>query len=273
MDELRWSSQGVPVLGIAGGSGSGKTTLLEALIPRLAGRGLRIGVLKHAGHELTIDETGKDTDRLFAAGAVSVQAQDPVQRFSRRSLQAEADWRDALAATPGDLDLLLVEGYKRAPIPKVSLGGADIQTPGVIAEVGGDAERAERVAADWLEAVWPLRPTGVLLLESGHVGLGEGLEATTELPPVPGVPWPLSLLLAAQRWLPGRAWVIAPTATEACREVIAARQPGMWLVTAPPLALVEPQLHARAERLALRGAAVADASDLFEALSGDQTGG
>lgn len=238
MDELRWTTHGVPVLGIAGESRSGKTTLLEALIPRFTSRGLRIGVLKHAGHPLTIDQPGKDTDRLFRAGAVSVQAQDPVQRFSRQSLAADDDWRDALAAAPADLDLLLVEGYKHAPIAQIP--------------VDPDVDRVEADIADWLVQTWSDRPTGVLLLEGGYAGVGDDPKVTTKLPPVPGIPEPLSLLLAAFRWLPDHAWVIAPTvdpgAVEAVRKLILARRPGAWSLTEPPLTLVEPQLQARAEK-------------------------
>ncbi|MGL4795486.1 MAG: molybdopterin-guanine dinucleotide biosynthesis protein B, partial [Aeromonas jandaei] len=59
----------LPLLGFAAWSGTGKTTLLEQLIPLLTGRGLRIGVLKHAHHDFDIDQPGKDSYRLRKAGA------------------------------------------------------------------------------------------------------------------------------------------------------------------------------------------------------------
>jgi molybdopterin-guanine dinucleotide biosynthesis protein MobB len=267
--ELRWTGNGVPLLGIAGASGSGKTTLLEALIPRLAARGLRVGVLKHAGHALALDEPGKDTDRLFAAGAAVVQAQDPGQRLTRRRTAAGADWRAALADTPCDLDLLLVEGYRRVPIAKVAVTEAD-DAPGVVAHVGLDVDRAEAIVSDWLAETWHQRPVGTLVLDSAVAVLAG---AITGVPPVPRTAWPLSLLLAAMRWLPDHAWVIAPgTADEATAALPAARRPATWLLSQPPRLLVEPQLRARAEDLASREVPVADLTDLAAALAGQHSG-
>ncbi|WP_290797492.1 molybdopterin-guanine dinucleotide biosynthesis protein MobB, partial [Halomonas sp.] len=51
----------LPLLGIAAWSGTGKTTLLEALLPRLAERGLRVAVIKHAHHTFDVDQPGKDS--------------------------------------------------------------------------------------------------------------------------------------------------------------------------------------------------------------------
>lgn len=59
----------LPLLGFAAYSGTGKTTLLEALLPKLTGAGLRIGLLKHAHHDFDVDKPGKDSYRLRKAGA------------------------------------------------------------------------------------------------------------------------------------------------------------------------------------------------------------
>ena len=59
-----------PVLGFAAFSGTGKTTLLKQLIPQLAERGIRLGVIKHAHHNFDIDKPGKDSYRLRKAGAI-----------------------------------------------------------------------------------------------------------------------------------------------------------------------------------------------------------
>ena len=60
------------VFGFAGWSGSGKTTLIEKLIPRFAGAGLRVSLIKHAHHTFDVDQPGKDSYRHRHAGAAEV---------------------------------------------------------------------------------------------------------------------------------------------------------------------------------------------------------
>ena len=57
------------VLAVSGAHNSGKTTLLEKLIPLLRARGLKVGVIKHDGHDFTPDVPGTDSFRLREAGA------------------------------------------------------------------------------------------------------------------------------------------------------------------------------------------------------------
>jgi molybdopterin-guanine dinucleotide biosynthesis adapter protein len=110
------------VFGFAGWSGSGKTTLIEKLIPRFAGAGLRVSLVKHAHHTFDVDQPGKDSYRHRHAGA-----QEVLVTSSRRwALMHE------LRGTPepgleGQLerlspcDLVIVEGFKHAPIPKLEV--------------------------------------------------------------------------------------------------------------------------------------------------------
>ncbi|MGB5406687.1 MAG: molybdopterin-guanine dinucleotide biosynthesis protein B, partial [Thiogranum sp.] len=58
-----------PVIGFAAYSGTGKTTLLKEIIPLLRGKGIRVGVIKHAHHSFDIDTPGKDSYELRMAGA------------------------------------------------------------------------------------------------------------------------------------------------------------------------------------------------------------
>lgn len=60
------------VLAISGVHNSGKTTLLEKLLPQLRSRGLKVGVIKHDGHDFTPDVPGTDSFRLRQAGAEGV---------------------------------------------------------------------------------------------------------------------------------------------------------------------------------------------------------
>lgn len=65
------------VFGITGRSGSGKTTLIEAVLPLLRARGLRVNVIKHSHHRLTLEPPGKDSARVRAAGASEVMVASP----------------------------------------------------------------------------------------------------------------------------------------------------------------------------------------------------
>lgn len=111
-----------PVLGIAGWSGSGKTTLLERLLPRLAARGLRVAVIKHAHHGFDLDRPGKDSWRHREAGAVAVLVTSGQRWALQRELRGapEPTLAQQLALV-APCDLALVEGYKRMAIPKIEV--------------------------------------------------------------------------------------------------------------------------------------------------------
>ena len=118
------------VIGLAGWSGAGKTTLLVRLLPRLSARGLRVSTLKHAHHSFDVDRPGKDSHAHREAGAVEVL----VASGRRWALMHEL--RDApepsLAELLGHMspvDLVIVEGFKHAPHPKVEVHRAANDKP------------------------------------------------------------------------------------------------------------------------------------------------
>ncbi len=118
------------VIGFAGWSGSGKTTLVEQVIRVLAARGLAVSLVKHAHHSFDIDHAGKDSWRHRHAGCREVL----VSSGQRWSLMHEL--RGAPEATLDELltrlshcDLVLVEGFKHAPIPKIEVHRAAVRTP------------------------------------------------------------------------------------------------------------------------------------------------
>lgn len=113
-----------PLLGFVGFSGAGKTTLLVQLLPVLRARGLRVGVLKHAHHDFDIDTPGKDSYELRKAGASEML----VASGRRWALMvecadtAEPDLDALLRRMDGAaLDLILVEGFKHAPVAKIEV--------------------------------------------------------------------------------------------------------------------------------------------------------
>jgi molybdopterin-guanine dinucleotide biosynthesis protein B len=116
----------VKVLGFAGWSGSGKTTLIEKLIPLLVKRGLRVSLLKHAHHSFDVDVPGKDSYRHRHAGAAEVLVTSSrrwVLMHELRGAQEPAFEEQVRHISP--CDLLIVEGYKFAPIPKLEVWRAE----------------------------------------------------------------------------------------------------------------------------------------------------
>lgn len=107
-----------PVVGFCGYSGSGKTTLIESLVRYYRARGLRVGVIKQEHHDLELDREGKDSDRLFRAGA-DVMIRDTQQCLLRRHRSSPDDsLHDRIRRLVRGCDLILVEGHKTAPLPR-----------------------------------------------------------------------------------------------------------------------------------------------------------
>src|ERR1700687_1678420 len=118
------------IIGLAGWSGAGKTTLLIKVIPCLIARGLRVSTLKHAHHAFDIDQPGKDSHSHRMAGATEVLVGSANRWALVHELRGEAE--PALGALLGKLgpgDLVLVEGYKRAPHPKLEVYRAALGKP------------------------------------------------------------------------------------------------------------------------------------------------
>lgn len=126
-----------PLLGFAAYSGTGKTTLLTRLIPRLRAQGKRIGVVKHAHHRFDIDHPGKDSYELRKAGA------EQMLIASRLRWALIVEQPGATPETAPDpqleellnrmdrahLDLILVEGFKHVPFPKIELHRPELGNP------------------------------------------------------------------------------------------------------------------------------------------------
>lgn len=150
----------LPLLGIAAWSGTGKTTLLERLLPALRERGLRVAVIKHAHHAFDVDQPGKDSHRLRQAGAepILVASRARVALMMETPDREEADLAELIEMVrPQRPDLVLVEGFKAWPLPKLELYRESVGKP---LRVGDDA---------WVVAVasdgTPPLPPGVEALE------------------------------------------------------------------------------------------------------------
>jgi molybdopterin-guanine dinucleotide biosynthesis protein B len=110
------------IFGFAGWSGSGKTTLIEQLIPRFVKRGLRVSLIKHAHHTFDVDQPGKDSYRHRHAGATEVLVTSSRRWVLMHELRgAHEPAFDEQIRHLAACDLLLVEGFKHAPIPKLEV--------------------------------------------------------------------------------------------------------------------------------------------------------
>lgn len=108
------------VFGITGWKNSGKTTLTERLVAVFTARGFRVGTVKHAHHTFDVDHPGTDSFRHRAAGAVETA----IVSYRRWAIMHELREEDepGLSSILGKLsacDLVLVEGFKNEPHPKI----------------------------------------------------------------------------------------------------------------------------------------------------------
>ncbi len=108
------------IIGIAGWKNSGKTTLTERLVAEFSRRGLKVATVKHAHHEADVDQPGTDSHRHRAAGASEVAIVSSRRWALMHELHGadEPSLREMLARL-SPCDLVLVEGFKREPHPKI----------------------------------------------------------------------------------------------------------------------------------------------------------
>jgi molybdopterin-guanine dinucleotide biosynthesis protein B len=152
-------------LGIVGWKNSGKTTLVERLIPQLAKRGLKVMTVKHTHHDLRPPGGATDGERHLHAGALKTFVIAPdaweisgVQQPSAPPTLAE------LSPLVSGADLVIVEGFKTAPIPKIEirrtatetqepLAVNDTRIVAVAADYDADAGELPLFALDDVEAI------------------------------------------------------------------------------------------------------------------------
>jgi formylmethanofuran dehydrogenase subunit E len=144
---------------IGGPSNSGKTTLIEKLIPELAGRGYRVGTVKHhhGSDPLVFDGEGKDSERHRRAGAAAVSLLSAHEIVSFRRV-AETPLLAAIRPDFDDVDIVLVEGFNAEPGARIEVKRAD----------GTGLPREEKVPP--LAVVEPERSNGLPSYRPDEVG-------------------------------------------------------------------------------------------------------
>jgi len=111
---------GTPVIGIVGWKKSGKTTLVVRLVEEFTRRGLMVATVKHAHHSFQIDDAQTDSakHRRAGAGQVAIVSSSRWAVVTELGGAPEPDVADVLRMLD-PCDLIIVEGYKSAPIAKI----------------------------------------------------------------------------------------------------------------------------------------------------------
>ena len=118
------------VVGFAGWSGAGKTTLVEGVIASLVRAGRTVSVVKHAHHDFDIDHPRKDSWRHRQAGAFEVVIASDLRLAKIREFAVEGRPSvHQLLAELAECDWALVEGFKRADLPKIEVWRAAVGKP------------------------------------------------------------------------------------------------------------------------------------------------
>lgn len=126
------------VIGFVGRSGSGKTTLLERLVPIFRARGLRVAVVKDAHHGFSMDKPGKDSWRYREAGAETVLVRSDERWVLLQETPEERASIETLLAHVGDVDVVLVEGFKNeGDYPKYEVYRPDVTPEGPLFAFSG----------------------------------------------------------------------------------------------------------------------------------------
>jgi molybdopterin-guanine dinucleotide biosynthesis protein B len=117
------------IVSFVGHSNSGKTGLITQLIPIIKKRNISVGVIKHACSPITIDQQGKDSFRHFKAGAdpVMICTDQHMAFFSKR--QPELGLKQIAQLFYKDKDLILTEGFKKEPFPKIEIFRSETEEP------------------------------------------------------------------------------------------------------------------------------------------------
>lgn len=109
-----------PVFGVIGWKNSGKTTLMVRLVEEFSRRGFVVSAIKHAHHTFDIDHPGRDSHRFREAGARQVALASPMRWALMHELRDEAEPPfEEILSHIGPCDLILIEGYKSGPFPKI----------------------------------------------------------------------------------------------------------------------------------------------------------
>lgn len=132
--------------GLTGLSGSGKTTLIAQLIDWYRRHGLKVSAIKHTHHGFDLDSQGKDSWKMREAGAQEVFLVSNHRSVLMQEYRGNPEPTvEELVARLAPCDLVIVEGYKRDPLPKIEVFRPSLENP----------------------PVWPTNPSVVAIASDG----------------------------------------------------------------------------------------------------------
>jgi len=117
----------IPIISIVGRSNTGKTTLIEKLIPELSRRGYRVATIKHAPSGFEIDHEGKDSWRHKRAGAFKTVLVSSTELVVMEAFEREYNVEELIDLYIKNADVVLMEGHKKNPYPKIEVLRKDIE--------------------------------------------------------------------------------------------------------------------------------------------------
>jgi molybdopterin-guanine dinucleotide biosynthesis protein MobB len=146
------------ILSIIGRKGAGKTTLTVALASELARRGRRVMTMKHGHHPAEVDHPGTDSWRHFQEGrAERVLLATPGVRVLFDRAADEYDPAALARRYLGEADIVLAEGFKRAPIPKIEVFRSAVAKTPIYDAASPDAALWAAIVTDDLDFDAPTR--------------------------------------------------------------------------------------------------------------------
>lgn len=118
------------IIGIVGWKDNGKTTLVERLVSHLTAKGHTVSTVKHAHHTVDVDKPGKDSWRHREAGAREVAIATSKRWVVIHELRDEDEPPlEFLLTRMTEVELVIVEGFKRFPHPKIEVHRGERNTP------------------------------------------------------------------------------------------------------------------------------------------------
>ena len=132
----------IPIISIVGRSNTGKTTLIEKLVPEFSRRGYRVATIKHAARGFEIDREGKDSWRHKKAGAYKTILISPTEMALMEVLEREYSIEELIDLYIKDADVVLLEGHKNNPYPKIEVLRKDVEP----LYRGGSGKEDQRIA-------------------------------------------------------------------------------------------------------------------------------
>ncbi|MBQ3292303.1 MAG: molybdopterin-guanine dinucleotide biosynthesis protein B [Mogibacterium sp.] len=129
------------VIAVSGIKNSGKTTLISRLVAEFSGRGKKVAVIKHDGHDFECDVPGTDTRKFADHGAYGTACFSGNRMFVHRIGTGES-YQDLIRFFP-EADIIFIEGAKDSALDKI-----EVVRSGISAEPASNPEGRFLIATD-----------------------------------------------------------------------------------------------------------------------------